>query len=34
MWLSMWKRGVQELRTYRTAARAPGLDATCSGVAG
>jgi hypothetical protein len=34
MWLTMWKRGVQELRGYRTAARAPGMDATCSGAAG
>lgn len=34
MWLTMWKRGVQELRSYRTAAQAPGMDATCSGAAG
>jgi hypothetical protein len=29
MWLSMWQRGVQELKAYRTAARAPGLEAEC-----
>lgn len=29
MWLSMWRRGVQELRDYRTAVRHPDLDAAC-----
>jgi hypothetical protein len=29
MWLTMWQRGVQELRAYRAAARAPGMDSTC-----
>jgi hypothetical protein len=29
MWLTMWHRGVQELRAYRAAARAPGMDSTC-----
>ena len=29
MWLSMWQRGVQELKAYRTATRSPALDAEC-----
>lgn len=29
MWVTMWQRGVQEIRDYRTAMQAPGMKATC-----
>ena len=31
MWLTMWRRGVRDLDTYRAAARNPALEVSCPG---